>query len=688
MEERKKRKRHKNSRNGCANCKQKRVKCGEELPSCYNCSEKNLVCSFLSLSEEDKQKLQGSQKNVTADPWDPEIYELIARGQTFLTDRFSYRMLLPVYELPPEKELSSTLSFGEAPETRMKKRKVGQGSPGELAVALGSSQALPGAQSLRWTFRLHKLTRNKRFFDSPAPTDIFTVCGENLPFFAWRRRGISNWYQLLIDYGVQLLLLFHQDMLLLLLIILGKCNGAQAASLKTLRRCALEHKVQGLKLAQSVIDMLNMPLRILGREYVTCVHKIIAYLMVNVGTLAVGDQAYHTFTAFTGGFMLVLLTKQIVERFRTVISEGLKDGPHDHPIEFLRFIFPFIHTHYLGVIKLLYMPPQGAGVIHELADDLRQFLSVTNLDLPMRALMEALHTLLSDPYFRMPMNQDHVLAHDPASVFRIFLRFLSKYQPKAMFMLSNHLRMLPLDKICCLYWVATCSALDVVFPEMEYVFTLRFSGIVRFSGVKFDVVLRLLLELQQGPQAEYYMRRVIYLVRYILYLSYRWQMWREGTIVKTPYPKSPLFDKVRFKLRRLDFVEEDRLSGLKTNLVQKQNYPFNKKIYVDDNSPEGRARPNHRCNVSFTDTGLDMNTHVTPEYDQFQAALQAEGSFNVDTFPLQYMRLLKWGLLENLDFRPDIPPLETRLLDERFFSKNEIMLNDFMVDWRALGSAQ
>lgn len=47
---RKYRRSHKNSRDGCPNCRSKRVKCTEELPACSNCVRKHLRCGYLDFS--------------------------------------------------------------------------------------------------------------------------------------------------------------------------------------------------------------------------------------------------------------------------------------------------------------------------------------------------------------------------------------------------------------------------------------------------------------------------------------------------------------------------------------------------------------------------------------------------------------------------------------------------------------
>ncbi|CCE88587.1 Piso0_001356 [Millerozyma farinosa CBS 7064] len=59
--ERKSRRTHKNSRDGCPNCKAKRIKCTEELPSCANCVKKNYRCGYLDFPREKLEMIR--QKN-------------------------------------------------------------------------------------------------------------------------------------------------------------------------------------------------------------------------------------------------------------------------------------------------------------------------------------------------------------------------------------------------------------------------------------------------------------------------------------------------------------------------------------------------------------------------------------------------------------------------------------------------
>ncbi|KAI5966664.1 hypothetical protein KGF57_000628 [Candida theae] len=54
-----KRKRHTNSKLGCANCKRKKIRCDESLPSCENCLKgKKETCSYLFLSQEEVERIK------------------------------------------------------------------------------------------------------------------------------------------------------------------------------------------------------------------------------------------------------------------------------------------------------------------------------------------------------------------------------------------------------------------------------------------------------------------------------------------------------------------------------------------------------------------------------------------------------------------------------------------------------
>ncbi|KAL2074837.1 hypothetical protein VTL71DRAFT_8616 [Oculimacula yallundae] len=63
-----KRQQHRKSRNGCGNCKQRRVKCDESLPSCQNCTRRNLKCNPALVLN----RASNSEKPLAAQPEAPK----------------------------------------------------------------------------------------------------------------------------------------------------------------------------------------------------------------------------------------------------------------------------------------------------------------------------------------------------------------------------------------------------------------------------------------------------------------------------------------------------------------------------------------------------------------------------------------------------------------------------------------
>lgn len=64
----KRRRKHKNSKFGCPNCKSRRIKCTEELPQCSNCVKYKQLCLYLTWDEEQLEKFRiykglASEKN-------------------------------------------------------------------------------------------------------------------------------------------------------------------------------------------------------------------------------------------------------------------------------------------------------------------------------------------------------------------------------------------------------------------------------------------------------------------------------------------------------------------------------------------------------------------------------------------------------------------------------------------------
>ncbi|CAK7895961.1 hypothetical protein CAAN1_03S01288 [[Candida] anglica] len=64
----KRRRKHKNSKNGCPNCKKRRVKCSEDLPSCVNCIKHKVRCGYLDYTEEQLDEIREASMTAASGP--------------------------------------------------------------------------------------------------------------------------------------------------------------------------------------------------------------------------------------------------------------------------------------------------------------------------------------------------------------------------------------------------------------------------------------------------------------------------------------------------------------------------------------------------------------------------------------------------------------------------------------------
>lgn len=125
--ERKSRRTHKNSRDGCPNCKAKRIKCSEELPQCHNCLKKRYRCGYIDFPPEKLELLR--KKNETRSK--ERVYDITPvlpiklaepdgpRSPSFVPAEYGQRAppeqhLQPQYPLQQQQQHSSHQFQGQA----------------------------------------------------------------------------------------------------------------------------------------------------------------------------------------------------------------------------------------------------------------------------------------------------------------------------------------------------------------------------------------------------------------------------------------------------------------------------------------------------------------------------------------------------------------------------------------------
>ncbi|GMM37996.1 hypothetical protein DASC09_053210 [Saccharomycopsis crataegensis] len=768
----KKRKKHKNSRLGCLNCKKRRIKCGEELDICYNCMERNLVCNFIDLPESQKMKLKGWEQrkpqNMDTGDLEEEFQELKRQGYLFAAEKFDVdcSKLLNERPLPPEQTLCSTIDWeaeksGESPSVSTSSSTSSSSSSSSLplipspSVSSLSSSSRPKSKSAKrkpaiepkpqftvnpiyrvkpksaykqfaptitpnmkysplpnstyepTLFRLNKLSRHKWFYEVLKSDELFVLCGEDDVEFAQYRRGLENWFQALIDYGFVSKISFHEDMTLCGSLILNQLsrpsrkNHCLNHDIDVLKKIVLSHKLTGLQLAQDVIDTINQPKTISSHQYLSAVHKIMAYSMVSLAASMFHEQDFKTLLAFVGGFISTSLSKQVILRFRTILQEDHMSNYSVYPVQLLRRIFPFIHSYYMRNVASLYVPNLNAGLVVEIYDDLVEF-QVHVQDMISTEVLIHLHELrvfldemvINNKELFASYDPSRAISYSPGVLYTLLSKFTALYPPTGLYIFHNYGSLSVIERISQLYWLVINSLLDTMFPEVLYLFTIKFSGLVRFAGIDIRYQesiledLDLLYKWQNPSLYDYLYRKTFYLTRCLSYVSYRWRVYDRNLVIKNPYPDTPLFSKVQLESRKLPFLKEEQITSLKQANIKYENYPRNDKHFIDDNSQAGLAKPCHRKYVEFIDEGFENNENRDLNYENVQSVLHRRfcGQFDIETFPLHLMKFSEYGLIKNIDFRPNLKNNNIRRLqmDEDFFEKNEIALNSFVSDWNGI----
>lgn len=515
-----------------------------------------------------------------------------------------------------------------------------------------------------------------------------------------------------------------------------------------LKKIILWHKVYGLKLAQEVIDNLHSPNMISNKDYLASAHNIIAYSISNAGISILNEKDYKSLLAFLSGAISTSLLKQLVQRFNQALAEErTKNSWTYQQYRFSGLFFPFLHSFLLKNETLLYVPSYNFNILKEYHDDLLEFKKTMAqhglLENALSIEILELDTFLNDYIFEnreLYESYDNTYFADfrPPTMYPIISHFLSIFSAKSTHIQDTYKSLGVTERIICLYWMTAASILDNIFPETIFLFNYKFSGAVRFCGFDINFINSILDDLKLQYQeynpklCDCLYRKTIYLTRVQSFFSYRWRIYDRNIQALQKYPDTPLFEKFRYLSRKLKFVDEVQMTSLKYDVVKFNNYPRNNSDFIDDSTELGLARPNHRKYVRFTDTNYHINVNVDDNYNivkhqlninkeqyiqfgiknnanyverhlKLQCMLRDEhfgkyyvspenthastlSGFNINTFPLDLMKFSEYGLLVNLDFRPELKVANDGRVssDGDFFQKNALTLSAISNDWNLL----
>lgn len=236
-------------------------------------------------------------------------------------------------------------------------------------------------------------------------------------------------------------------------------------------------------------------------------------------------------------------------------------------------------------------------------------------------------------------------------------------------------------------------------------------------------------------------RHTIYLSRVTSFTRYRWRTYWRNLKILDHYPDNEIFDKARLKPRKVKFIEEKQVHSFKKTRIKYENYPRvdeNKLGMSSEANRDNDFLPHGTKMATFYNTNFQTNVHFSDNVDKraaiegyfeqqcqkHQSAQNRNGNgnniennsensksngkgkgsgrnkssngdnyndndnsnnndidFDLDTIPTDLLELSEYGLLLDIDFRPQLANMgNIPAIGADFFQNNERTLSTYSSD--------
>ncbi|KAH3682323.1 hypothetical protein WICPIJ_006695 [Wickerhamomyces pijperi] len=564
------RRKHQNSKLGCVQCKERKMKCNEELPECRNCRVRQvrIPCSFLSFSEEEKIEFV---KKKEQQAWMKMYFDRTSRT----------------------KKLETTSSASTAPVQNM-------GSSGGNSPDSGSYGTVSEPSTPRTTDAVSSISASS----SPSPTDkskmssidssmlmnseapcsdqtetqtqtkVFTVkkirhqkqppClpSQSLRFLdeiSMSNRMRLMFTKLITDTFDNLLLCFHchLSMTVFWLHIQLKRGKPQSgiSDLELDQLAQLGH-------VHLDLDLSSLRLK---------VHQLIEAQKNNDYRKAMflySQIAMPTYFLQTSDILRENSFKvYYFEGALSIIGEFLKNTQDASPLA------KFIVGSSYHVQKCLYIPPYNHEVLYEIIDVLRDLQDQAmsqdhqqdNTE-ALRDLQTLLDFLINDVLLLLndeeeKLDPGYILTFSARALYSIVFKFYHFIPPKC-FALDSMLDPLQKTLYCCYFAIA--RVLDNIFPAVRYISQYRFIGPTMFYPFSLQTLRSNMSEESELLKImNYFLRLLTYFDRRVDYFITRMDVLR-------PFPED--LPERRF-LSRTVAVDEEMIQEFNKTAIEPRHYP-------------------------------------------------------------------------------------------------------------------
>ncbi|CAK9438790.1 uncharacterized protein LODBEIA_P30140 [Lodderomyces beijingensis] len=622
------RRRHTNSKLGCLNCKKKKIRCDERLPSCQNCLKgKGDTCSYLSLSNNDIEKLKlthslrNSQNKLLQ-----RSFRLPATSSSQVPKSSHMKLFSPVHDYfatSKNDDGGSVLEFKfelanlpiwipriHYPPLQYNNLSM-QDFTGEFKVMnddilsdadseeqMASTGVLPQGFDYKMTFK--RINRSafvkvdKRVTMVPRIVTDFShyiVRGENV----------------LLDYMSDLTLKKYHDPVLTCgfqclgeIIILNSHRQypqrTQDSFLNSLDTRALELFSSGQKALDQEMKRISRhsdqyPFEKVGEdiELVAYASHLFTFSLLMMGG---GMQAFFNAQkyAMLGFEVYTKLIEQNPSNMRPIINFLQSNLQHNLisiniPSYYPQFLFEIESN--LSSLEFIYTDSASFTNVEEINQ------SLSTLQAQSHSLLKFLRDKVLPILFTM-RNEDFITTYPPNVIFEILREWHSICPSQAMAYnprIDNHhydesVFLKDISTPLYTYFFAIAASLDAIFPACKYLFSLTF--ILPTAGKLNEKDTLTVCKYNRYTQEFFSQRIDEMLQRHICYASRLFAFFKRRFIFYNNYLQwSNYYDRVelvqnRFQARKVVNVKETAIQSFNTTLIRPEHYPTRDKSVGQD----------------------------------------------------------------------------------------------------------
>lgn len=691
-----KKQKHRKSKLGCLNCRQRRIKCGEELDSCYNCLDRNLRCTFLDLTPAEKQLIIDQHKDDVPvsktqflDNNDKELKLLSNDAGLF----FSVEKVLLGSPAAVNSEVKGVVGlFGQLDFDYTSTETSPELDFGKEA----RGSRLPGSELVSVQFSVQKISR-KRYSELFDKCYICSCCGEDDVRIGFFKNEMMYWYLDMNIEGCRSELLYYTMILRAAQLVAQALRKDTPAQLK---RAMLEYKLKGLQLAQGVIADLNRPsFNTDAIKLYRALKNLAYYLSVTFASTFFAEESPLVSATFMDGFILtgtLGMFKKTIENYSTKLPPQL--ALRDDMVFTLKLL-GWIGMFHARNINFIFIPNYNLAPLVELRAQLTHLilaLESSNWSCRPLSLKHARDLIgvidrgvLQNRPFLENYDDEAVCTFSPQYMFDLLKIFYGNQPSEMVWMDGKMDRMTPAETLIYMFWYGAGVILDNIFPEALYLFLSKFSGMLNFSGYGTGLLNRLrwkLANIADPAAKEFLTRTMAYISRTTSFLSYRMTLYWRNLRVFDIFPSNPAigdFECIRYDSRKVH-LQEIQIPYFAKSPILKENYPITQRpLTPNPGDRYAGIRPNRKENYLYCDIGFDINVNVDENYEKVQEAFAACG-YDLSRLPIEYMDFNEFGLIKNIDYRPNLNNYTENFFGNSSTKEVEHNLSNYLPDRQKL----